>query len=297
MEYPVLHPKFIEWFFSKSVDEILTFEQTKSLLENYTKDEIQKLFEESPWFKSEADDINWLKRVEIQSIIQKYTSHSISSTINLPNNASKEDVAEIYIKAWESGLKGVTVYRDGCRTGVLVKDNNAKDSKKFVQIDAPKRPKELKCDIYTVMIKGEYWNIIVGLLEDQPYEVFAVTKFTNDKSGFLFKVKKGEYNLLNDKKELIYANITSINSFEEENITRLISMSLRHGANVSFICEQLTKTVGEIHSFSKGISRTLKHYIKDGTKSTLTCENCGEAAIIFVEGCQSCTNCGNSKCG
>ena len=287
-EFPVIHEQFRKW--------IVEFDPGINVI-NLTASDLTTLFESSPWYGSTANDINWMKRVEIQGIIQKYTSHSISSTINLPSTATKQDVADIYLHSWKSGLKGVTVYRDGCRTGVLVSDNNTKTE--FKEIDATKRPKILPAEGYKIRVKGEEWIILIGLLDNKPYEIFATENMWNIPSSFncdIIKNNKKSYTI-NIKDEKVIEDFTSNVSSEEESVSRLISTSLRHGVHIKYIVEQLSKSYGTINSFSKAIIRVLKKYIPEGELSTLTCLECGSNHIIFEEGCQKCTNCGSSKCG
>lgn len=284
MVYPILHFRFREWL-SAQCDSPDTL----------TKDQLSELFKKSPWFGSCANDIDWLERVKIQGIIQKYTTHSISSTINLPNEVSKDKVYEIYMRAWEHGLKGVTIYRDGCRTGVLVTDNK-KEEKGFEYHDAPKRPKDLNCDIFTTVSQGKKWNIVVGLFSDKPFEVFAVPHFTSESEGILTKVKKGRYDLLFGNEE-IKEDITASMTDEESALTRLISTALRHGSSIDFIVEQLHKSHGSVVSFNKAIARILTKYAKRLATSKEKCSDCGSESIVREEGCLKCTHCGSSKCG
>ena len=254
-------------------------------------DELNEVFKNSPWYGSTANDIDWIKRVEIQSIIQKYITHSISSTINLPQDVTEEEVSKIYLESWHRGLKGITVYRDGSRSGVLV-STNTKSNDEFSQHDAPKRPKKLKSDVFHVTSKGERFTVVVGLLDDKPYEVFCSSceQFKHWVSGYLLKKTKGHYEF---EGQPLILNITD----EEDALTRMISTALRHGANIKFVVEQLNKSGGTIVSFSKAIARTLKKYIPDGEVSTMKCQDCGSSNVIFQEGCQSCKDCGSSKCG
>jgi len=286
-EFPILHPKFEEWC---DVNKMCIG----------TKETIQLAFEKSPWHGSTANDINWVKRVEIQGIIQKYITHSISSTINLPETVSLEAVSEIYKESWKKGLKGITVYRDGSRSGVLVSEST-KDKQTFEQKDAPKRPSELPCEIHHPTIKNTKYTVIVGLLDSKPYEVFAIPYEVAKgyKNGFLSKTKSGVYNLIAslDEKSTIHTDLTGDMSDTEAALTRLISTSLRHGAEIKFIVEQLNKTHGDLFSFSKIIARVLKKYIPEGAKSTVKCQDCGSENVIFQEGCQTCQSCGSSKCG
>lgn len=297
MEYPVVHPKFVNWY---SEFNNLSYDDALLAIQSMSNQEIQDLFVVSPWYGSTANDIDWTKRVEIQGIIQKYTTHSISSTINLPNEVTVDEVATIYTESWKKGLKGVTIYRDGCRTGVLVQ-MDTKKADTFEYKDAPKRPEELPVDIYHVKVKNEPYTILVGLFDRKPYEVFCIPNLLcyGYKTGFLKKKSRGVYNLTCtvDNEFSIVNDITKSMSDEQQAITRLISTSLRHGADIKFIVEQLLKTDGELNSFTKAIARTLKQYIPDGTTSTATCLDCGSKAIIYEEGCQKCQQCGSSKCG
>ena len=295
-EYAVIHPKLIDYMklfnINISLDVNTKEEQeelvkiTKEFLDNHT----------TPWDGSTANDIDWIKRVEMQSIIQKYTTHSISSTINLPNNVSEEEVSEIYFESWNKGLKGITVYRDGSRSGVLVSTTENKGRDEFNYVDAPKRPKELKCKIHTTNANGKKYNVIVGLLNDKPYEVFVTEYFTHEQELILKKINKGRYDLIKDG-ETYSESITSEMTDEQAAITRLVSVSLRHGADIKFIVEQINKCDGDLFSFTKGLVRVLKKYIPDGTKSTVKCNDCGSKQVIFQEGCQTCQSCGSSKCG
>jgi ribonucleoside-diphosphate reductase alpha chain len=289
MEYPIMHPQFVEWV-------RITFEMNDEGMQRLTdKDTVDSLVKKSPWYNSCAPDIDWKKRVEVQAVIQKYTSHSISSTINLPADVTKEEVAEIYIHSYDKGLKGVTVYRDGCRTGVLVTDSN-KSKETFEYNDAPKRPACLPVEIHTTVSKGIKWNVIVGIFDSKPYEVFAIPHFTNETELELCKIKRGRYNLLKDG-DTYSEDITSQITDEQDVLTRMVSTALRHGADITFIVEQLNKSHGDITSFSKAIARTLKKYIDEKKMaSRAACTECESTNIIFEEGCLMCKECGSSKC-
>ena len=288
-EFPVLHPKFKEWILNHTDGSCFNTDLlSPELLKVY--------FESSPWYGSTANDIDWIKRVEIQGIIQKYTTHSISSTINLPNDVSEEEVSKIYLESWKKGLKGITVYRDGSRSGVLVAATENKGRDEFNYVDAPKRPKELKCKIHTTNANGKKYNVIVGLLNNKPYEVFVTEYFTHEQELILKKINKGRYDLIKDG-ETYSESITSEMTDEQAAITRLVSVSLRHGADIKFIVEQINKCDGDLFSFTKGLVRVLKKYIPDGAKSTVKCNDCGSEQVIFQEGCQTCQSCGSSKCG
>lgn len=287
--YAVLHPKFKIWL---NVNYPKLSDKDIELL---TEEELLVYAEKSPWFGATANSIDWIKRNEIQAILQKYTTNAISSTINLPSNVTLEEVSAIYMSGWKFGLKGQTVYVDGSRSGVLVTKVDKKLDK-FGYVDALKRPKSLPCEIHTTTSKGKKWNVIVGILDGNPYEVFAMEHFTNETHMDLVKIKQGRYDLVKNK-ETYSEDVTSEMNSEEEIVTRLISTSLRHGADIKFIVEQLNKSHGDMFSFSKAIARVIKKYIPDGSKSTVSCEDCGSSEVIFEEGCNKCRNCGSSKCG
>jgi len=274
--------------------------------------------EESPYWGATATEIDWLASVEVQAAAQKSVDHSISKTCNLPSSASKELVSEIYMKAWELGCKGFTVYRDGCRSGVLVSENSSRKPKdRPVDVEyhtAPKRPLELMCHIKKSKIDGAAWTIFVGLLNGKPYEIFGgLSKFIDIpnkyKVGKIVKNGKNSdgitaYNLVvgEDDDQLVLKDIANI--FENKNygaFTRTISLAIRHGAPIQFVVEQLTKDkFSEMTSFSRVIARVLKTYIKDGTAaSEKRCPECNaENSIIYEEGCMKCLACKKfSKCG
>lgn len=287
-EFPVLHPKFKDWltfyFEDNSMDGDIDYS---------SKDELQSYFEISPWYGSTANDIDWIKRVEVQGIIQRFTTHSISSTINLPNSVSTEEVSKIYLESWKNGLKGITVYRDGSRDGVLVASTK-RDS--FEYIDATKRPRELKAEVHVTKVAGQSYNVFIGLLNNKPYEVFLETGSLPNSKGTVVKVKKGVYVYKPDNMDTEIA-ISSKMTDEQSAITRLVSTSLRHGADIKFVVEQINKCDGDLFSFTKGLARVLKKYIPDGVKSTVSCQDCSSSNVIFEEGCNKCKDCGSSKCG
>ena len=279
-EYIVYHPKYEEW---------------RKLKFEYLVDE-----EDNPYKGSTAYELNPIDRVKMQATIQKWVDHSISSTINLPKETTEEQVSDIYIQAWKLDCKGITIYRDGCRDGVLVSIDDKKETK-FHSHDAPKRPKVLIGDLYTPTLNNKDYIVVVGLYDGKPYEVFACKNTWNIKGNYvctIIKQNRGVYNV--DIKDVIYIkDITSDMTQIEENTTRLISTSLRHGADIKFLVEQLLKTRGNgFQDFSKVIARKLKKYIKDNEVVTgATCENCGSDKLIYKDGCMECESCGSQKCG
>lgn len=272
----------------------------------------------SPYWGATSAEIDWVASVDIQAAAQKSVDHSISKTCNLPENVSKEVVSQVYMRAWETGCKGFTVYRDKCRDGVLINKSETKKEVfdgRPVQIEtvmAPKRPITLSCDIKKVKIKGEAWTIFVGLFNGKPYEVFGgLAKYVEIpnkyKAGRIAKNGKVEgittYNLLigEGEDEIIIKDIANV--FENANFgafTRTISLALRHGTPIQYVVEQLQKDKhSDVTSFAIVIARVLKQYIQDGTKSSAesTCPGCGaKNSIIYEEKCLKCSQCPWSKC-
>ena len=278
----------------------------------------------SPYHEATSNDIDWLASVKLQGVAQKWTCHAISKTCNLPAETSIETVKDVYMAAWEAGCKGFTVYRDGCRSGVLLSEDQHKKQnydpnarpENVEHVMAPKRPEELICDIKKAKItekgQSEGWTIFVGLLNGKPYEIFGgLSKYVDIpnkyKSGKIIKNGKIDgvtsYNLTvgDGDDQMTIKNIASV--FENPihgAFTRTISLALRHGCPVQFILEQLQKDKhSEMTSFSRVMARVLKQYIKDGTKSSSdkTCPECKkEDSIIYSEGCLRCNVCSYSKC-
>ncbi len=276
----------------------------------------------SPYAGSTSPEIDWIKRVEMQALVQKYTTHSISSTINLPSDVSVEKVGEIYIESWKQGLKGITVYRDGSRSGVLVSNEKKEETKPeevktFVGFThAPKRPRKLEADIIRFQNEYEKWLAVIGLIDDKPYEIFTgkmedafnlpayVTK------GWVVKNKEEEndensrYDFQYIDKEGYRITIEGLSrSFDKEywNYAKLISGILRHGMpinNVVDVINGLNLYDENINTWKNGVARALKKYIPDGTTVDKTCPNCGDPdGLVYEEGCLICKSCGDSKCG
>lgn len=258
---------------------------------------------ETDWAKSPyhgccANDLDWTQRVKLQAAAQLHLDHGISSTVNVPKEVSQDEVAEIYLTAWEAGCKGITVYRDGCRDGVLVQ--GASPPEKVNKTKAPKRPKDLPCDIHVSRVKGVDYTVLVGLFGGEPYEVIAgpykdiKTRCQHGK-GALTKVGRGHYRLVSGE-EVLCESVTAHCDDDQEALTRMVSTSLRHGADISFVVTQLSKVRGHIMGFAKCLARVLKKYVKDGTIiSGEQCEACG-GKLLFAEGCSNCPGCGWSKC-
>jgi ribonucleoside-diphosphate reductase alpha chain len=278
---------------------------------------------ESPYWKATSNDVDWPMSVKLQAAAQNWVCHAISKTCNLPNEATREVVADVYMNAWEAGCKGFTVYRDGCRTGVLVQDTPKEEKKAesqpstMIENHAPKRPKELPCDIHRINVKGsegqESYLVLVGSLEGKPYEIFCglshhVEVPKKAKTGTLIKNGKKDgvatYNLqipVGDDDSLTFKDIVEL--FANPNhgaFTRSLSLALRHGVPVQYVVEQLQKDKhSDMQSFSRVLARVLKSYIPDGAKATSsdkTCTQCSSDALVYKEGCVTCSSCGWSKC-
>ncbi len=268
---------------------------------------------ESPFHGATAPEIDWRKRVALQAIVQKYTTHSISSTINLPQNINTETVGNIYLEAWHSGLKGITVYRDGSRSGVLIAAEK-KDDAMVLDSVPPKRPKVLEADIVRFMNNKEKWIAVIGLINNRPYEIFtgkAEESFIIPewvKKGWVIKNKNGNGNARYDfqymDSEGYKTTIEGLSrSFNPEywNYAKLISGVLRHGmpmVHVTDLIENLSLDSAHINTWKNGVQRALKKYIPaDAEAKDKTCPSCGDAdGLYFEEGCLKCKSCGHSKC-
>ena len=281
----------------------------------------EKLVSMSPYAGATANEIDWVAKVKMQAAAQKWVCHAISNTTNLPGDIDIETVKRVYMTGWELGCKGITVYRDGSRTGVLISSEEDSDeeekyrSELFATNTAPKRPKELVCDIHNASISGEPWTIIIGLMDGKPYEIFGgkseyveiPRKYTE---GMLVKRPRKTMNSKYDLRfgengdEVIIKDIATV--FDNPNhsaFTRTLSLALRHGAPVNYICEQLHKDKdADLFSFCRVIARCLKKYIADGTKASngtlaCNCESTDQQNVVYQEGCATCLSCGYAKCG
>lgn len=255
----------------------------------------------SPWSGHEAHNVPWKHRIAMQALMQRHIDHSISSTINLPSDATPSQVGNIYLSAWKAGCKGITIYRDGARENVIRGVDKPKSSG-IIHTVAPERPRELPCEVYHIQVKHEPYLVLVGLYEGDPYEVFALRNGhinNNVKRGTIIRKRKNFYVATFEGTDVEFSPITAMMTTEEEAVTRLTSTALRHGAEMFFVVKQLEK-VGEsteMNSFARAMARTLKKYIPDGTEDKgEQCEVCKAEPLIREEGCQKCLACGWSKC-
>lgn len=283
--YLVIHPKFKVWFeefYGHSKD-----------LDKYTKSELDELIEISPYANSAAHQIDPFKKIVLQGRMQKWIDHSISVTHNLPSTVTVEEVSNYYLSAYQHGCKGMTIYRDGSRDGVLSINHEKKDEFKYH--DAPKRPVELPAELHHIRVKGEKYIVVIGFMDNKPYEIFC-RKDDNtyeETKGIIRKIRKKRFDYVTE-------NIGIPNLQLEENplhrmVTIYTSMLLRHGAKPEFILHAIDKFDLDINSIVSAIQRILKKYIEDGTVSHEKCTECGEK-MIYEGGCNICPNCGNSKC-
>ncbi len=307
-EYNVFHPKFITWLEINGYD----VEEVMSMKDS----DLQQIIEKSPYFHATSADIDWVSKVRMQGAIQKWVDHSISVTVNIPKETTKEVVSQIYMTAWECGCKGCTIYRDGSRNGVLVANTEPKnDETHFGESKAPKRPKKLDAEIVRFKNDKEDWVAVVGMYEGRPYEIFTgrAENFVLPKwveKGWVIRVKdKGDEHarydfqfLDHDGYPVTIGGLSRMFKKEYWNYAKLISGILRHGMPIPNVVELIGKLnfdVDSITTWSNGVARALKRYIKDGTAvdSEEECPNCHQkGTLVYESGCKTCNNCGWSKC-
>ena len=323
-EYIVYHRRFLQWM------QVNGYDTEK----RYTQEEIDELVAKSPYYKATANDVDWLMKVKMQGAIQKWVDHSISVTVNLPNDVDEALVNRLYVEAWKSGCKGCTIYRDGSRAGVMISVSK-KDKKKGshaegaeVQEDEPKeplckqpevtevRPKELECDVVRFQNNKEKWVAFVGLLNGYPYEIF--TGLQDDEEGIVLpkNITKGKiikstledgshrYDFQFENKRGYKTTVEGLSEkFNPEywNYAKLISGVLRYRMPIDHVMKLVSSLQlrdESINTWKNGVERALKKYIVDGTKAKgQKCPVCGHETLIYQEGCLICTSCGASRCG
>jgi ribonucleoside-diphosphate reductase alpha chain len=287
VEYEVFHHNIQEWIDTQ--DSAMTSELPSHFVE--------------------SNNIDWGRRVIVQATIQKHIDHSISSTINLPKGTDPSVVGELYLEGWRLGLKGITVYVDGSRSGVLVADDT---HQVFRHHTAPKRPEELPCNIHHTTIHGKKWIILIGIMEGKPYEIMGglsnlIEIPKRDTEGVLVKHPRKTMNSIYDLKigrngdsVVVRDLVKAFDNPTYSAFTRLISLGLRHGASVQYVVEQLQKDRdSDMFSFARCVARILKNYITDGTRPAgdKICPECSSNELIYIEGCVTCKGCGFAKCG
>jgi ribonucleoside-diphosphate reductase alpha chain len=308
MEYPVFHHKFEMWL------EINGY--SIDVVKSMSKQQLDEIVKKSPYYKATSNDVDWVKKVEMQGRVQKHVDHSISVTVNLPEDVTEETVAKVYETGWQSGCKGITVYRDGSRSGVLVSQKETKSE--FQENHAPKRPKRLKGEIHRFQNNLEKWIAVVGMRDGKPYEIFT-GKLENGLSNLPSNVKECEVvkNIIEDKDgnkrkrydiEYIDSNgdkqvHTGLNhAFNPEywNYAKLFSSVLRHGMPIIYVyhlIDSLNLNTDHLNTWKNGVARVIKRYIKDGEKGKGVCPVCGSDHLEYKEGCLTCMACGYGKCG
>lgn len=302
-EYNVFHPKFIDWLKINGydADEVMAMKDA----------DLNKIIEKSPYHKATSADIDWVAKVKMQGAIQKWVDHSISVTVNIPKETSKEIVREIYETAWKSGCKGCTIYRDGSRHGVLV-SNDEQNHPQFGETKAPKRPKKLDAEIVRFKNNKEDWVAVVGMYEGRPYEIFTgrASNFllpATVEKGWVIRVKEQgdeharyDFQFLDpDGYKVTIEGLSRTFKKEYWNYAKLISGILRHGMPIPNVVDLITKLTFDedtITTWKNGVARALRRYIKDGTATDEVCPDCGQKTVVYSGGCKHCTNCGWSKC-
>ncbi len=306
-EYLVFHHQFKIWM------KVNGYDTDK----NYSQEEINEIIKKSPYHKATSNDVDWLSKVRLQGAVQKWVDHSISVTINLPHDASEELVGKLYLEAWKSGCKGVTVYRDGSRTGVLVSNDATTENKAAISTVFPtKRPQTLEADVVRFQNNKEKWIAFIGRIDNRPYEIF--TGLADDEDGILLPRWVDEGVIIKNRDEdgssrydFQYKNVrgykTTIEGLSHKfnpeywNYAKLISGTLRHGMPIEKVVDlinSLQLDSEQINTWKNGVARALKRYVVDGTEAKgQKCSNCKSTNLIYQEGCLTCKDCGSSKCG
>jgi ribonucleoside-diphosphate reductase alpha chain len=309
-EYNVYHHGFRKWI-EVVGHKFLIGDELDQSLEEFSDETINRLIEQSPYYKAMANDVDWLEKVKMQGKIQEWIDHSISVTVNLPEHVTEELVNNVYVEAWKSGCKGCTIYRDGSRSGVLISKDEKVVEKLFQETAAPKRPSDLECNVLIFQNKGEKWIGFLGLLDGKPYEIFTgaldsfpvpgwveggIIKKTKGADGsvydFIFKDKKG--------RDIKIPNLNHAFDAKYYDQAKTFSAILRHGMPVIYVIElieSLNLDGDLLSTWKSGVKRLLKKFVKDGTAmSGKTCDSCGSESVEYKEGCLTCMSCGNSKC-
>lgn len=303
-EYNVIHKPFVRWYYNKFINEVVSIEEVEEYLRNLDEKSLEELINESPWKGAESHSLDYIEKVTMQGKIQRWVDHSISVTHNLPEKITLEEVNDIYFHGWKSGCKGITIYREGSRSGVLL-SKEEKENDVFIETKAPKRPRVLPSDYYVGKANGREFAIIIGrwIEEDgtetnKPYEVFAFENppLKKNTTGKTVKVRKGHYKFINGEFEIPELQLAA-NRIEQRMLTLSASMLLRHGAPIKHVIHIIKKIDENISSFSSVVRRYLSKYIEEEVNGE-SCPHCGDK-LIMQDGCVKCISpeCGYSKCG
>ena len=306
-EYNVFHHQFLEWMKIQGLDV--------STASDLSAEELEDIYQKSPYYKATANDVDWLTKVHMQGEIQKWVDHSISVTINVPEDVPESLINDLYMQAWKSGCKGVTVYREGSRSGVLVSNDkkDKKDQAAFTETLAPKRPKKLEAKVIRFRNEEEKWIAVMGLLDGKPYEIFtgngedSFPILTYVDTGWIIKNKtedgKSRYDFQYEDKQGFKITIEGLSrSFNPEywNYAKLISGILRHGMpllSVIDVISHLNLDDRSLNTWKYGVIRSLKQFIPDGTTpADNICPDCSSPSLVYEEGCLNCKSCGHTKC-
>lgn len=304
-EYHVFHQKFITWLEENGYQP--------EVVCNLDDQKLNEIIQKSPYYKATANDVDWLSKVEMQGEVQKWVDHSISVTVNIPEETTEEMVEQIYLKAWKSGCKGITIYREGSRSGILVSNTKKKEAKNdFTETKAPARPRSMPARIIRFLNHNEKWIAVVGMLKDRPYEIFtgcAEDSFlipTDVVEGWVIKNKtdgKSRYDFQYQDKDGYKVTFEGLSRcFDKEywNLAKLISGVLRHGMPIKSVVDvvaNLNLNDDSLNTWKNGVIRALSKFIPNGTEAKgNSCPQCDHQTLTYQEGCLTCQNCGYTKC-
>jgi ribonucleoside-diphosphate reductase alpha chain len=303
-DYQVFHPPFLDWLKAKGYDP--------AIVQILPEEELVQIIAKSPWYGSSAADVDWISKVHLQGRVQRWVDHSISVTVNVPQEATQELIEKIFLTGWKVGCKGMTVYREGSRDGVLIGHKKKDPEPAFTETVAPKRPAILDAAIVNFMNNDERWVAVIGLYDGRPYEIFtgraedSFSILSNVSSGKVLKVKengRNRYDFQYIDKDDYKVTIEGLSrTFNQEfwNYARLISGVLRHGMPLPYVVDMVNNLhleTASLNNWKNGVVRALRKFVQDGTTpSHSTCPSCQTEGLVYQEGCLHCNNCGHSEC-
>lgn len=303
-DYHVFHPPFLQWLKTKGFDP--------ASVQVLSEEDLAPIVAQSPWFGASAADVDWISKVQLQGRVQRWVDHSISVTVNVPEEATEELIEKIYLTGWQSGCKGMTVYREGSRDGVLISHKKEETKAAFAETVAPKRPQTLDATVVNFMNNDERWVAVIGLYDGRPYEIFtgraedSFSILSKISSGKVLKIKengRNRYDFQYVDKDGYKVTIEGLSrTFNKEfwNYARLISGVLRHGMPLPYVVEMVDNLhleTASLNNWKNGVVRALRRFVQDGTTpSHNTCPSCHTNGLVYQEGCLHCKNCGHSEC-